>query len=104
MFLLLKESALDAEAMLANSYSQASAYVKIFAHFKNIRKEICSYLAISDCTLARRVATAAEAVKVQHSLFDHVERISSDFLPPPGRQYVTKPPTISIGVQWGWKF
>ncbi|MGV3655241.1 MAG: hypothetical protein ACO1N5_13610, partial [Noviherbaspirillum sp.] len=81
--LLLRESFADAEKMLASSYSQATAYVMVFVHFKNDRQAVCAYLVISTGTLAKRVTTAADTVQVQPSLFDRIERIEKEFMPLP---------------------
>lgn len=102
--LMLRESAIDPENMLANSYSQASAYVQIFRHFKGSRGRVCSHLVISDCTLGRRVSSAADSVRVQDSMFDRIERIPSDFLPPLGKQYATKIENRRATDQWAWDF
>jgi hypothetical protein len=82
--LLLRESALDAEIRLAASYSQATAYVRVFGRFKYDSKAVCNHLAISNDTLARRVKAAATCVRVQPSLFDGRERIEKRFRPAPG--------------------
>lgn len=102
--LMLHESAMCAEAMLANSYSQAAAYVMVFARFKNNRQEVCAYLVISDGTLARRITFAADTVKVQPSLFDGIERINASFMPKPGRQYAPKIEKYHKTEQWAWNF
>lgn len=102
--LLLRESTIDTNAMLASSYSQATAYVTVFVHFKNNRQAICAYLVISDGTLAKRVAYAADSVRVQPSLFDRVERIGESFMPLPGRQYVVRQEQHGEVLQLTWDF
>jgi hypothetical protein len=102
--LLRHESAIDTKAMLADSYSQAAAYVMVFVRFKNDRQAVCTYLVVSDGTLARRVNVAADTVRVQPSLFDRIERIEEDFMPPRGRQYAVKIEHHREAVQWGWDF
>lgn len=102
--LLLRESALDAEVMLANSYSQAAAYVMVFARFNYDKHEVCAYLFISDSVLYRRVAYAAEAVRGQPSLFDRIEQIADDFMPCRGKVYAAKIEQRSSGTQWAWEF
>jgi hypothetical protein len=88
--ILLQESALDADEMLASSYSQAAAYVMVLVRFEYSREAICAYLVISDGALMRRVMNAADTVRAQYSLFDRVEQISEDFMPLPGRQYAVR--------------
>jgi hypothetical protein len=102
--LLLQESAFGADVMLTSSYSQAAAYVVVFVHFKNNREEVCSYLAISDGTLSRRVTFAADTVRVQPSLFDRIERIGASFMPQPGRQYAVRIDPQCDATQWRLEF
>lgn len=102
--LLLRESALGADAMLSSSYSQAAAYVVVFVHFDNNRQEVCSHLAVSNGTLSRRVTFAGDTVRVQPSLFDRIERISASFMPQPGRQYAVRAEQQCAVSQWGWEF
>lgn len=103
-FLLKREAALENDAKFAASYSQAAAYVRVFARFKYNRKDVCSYLVIADATLTSRVAAAAAVVAVQPSLFDGIHRLGPKFLPPPGCAYVAKPVLHLGSVQWGWSF
>ena len=42
--LMQLELAIDEKTLLANSYSQAAAYVRVCAHFKNYRDQVCAYL------------------------------------------------------------
>jgi hypothetical protein len=102
--LLLKETALDAEAMLANSYSQATAYVMVLVRFNYRKEEVRAYLFISDSTLYKRVAFAADTVRVQPSLFDRIERITNDFMPRRGKGYAVRVEQHSSGTQWAWEF
>lgn len=90
--------------MLASSYSQAAAYVMVFARFKNNRQELCAYLVISNSTLSRRVAGAAYTVRTQPSLFDRIEQISNGFMPPPGRHYAIKSMQVGTAIQSGREF
>lgn len=87
--LLLSESAVEAEAMLAASYSQASAYVITFRNFHYDRQRICSHLILSESGLNRRLSFARETVKVQPSMFDRIERVDPNFMPMPGKAYIT---------------
>ena len=102
--LLLRESARDEASMLANSYSQAAAYVMVFVRFRNDRREVCAFLLVSDRVLARRVTCAAETVKVQPSLFDGIEHIGESFMPLAGRPCVATPIQHCVGEQSRWAF
>lgn len=102
--LLLKEADQDAEAMLANSYSEATAYVMIYVRFKSKKEEILAYLVISDRTLARRISCAADTVRLQPSLFDRIERISKDFMPQRGKGYAVREEQHRASSQWAWEF
>ena len=103
-FLLKREVAQENDAKFAASYSQAAAYVRVFARFKYNRQDVCSHLVIADTTLTYRVAAAAAVVAIQPSLFDGIHRIGSKFLPPPGRAYVAQPVRHLGSVQWAWSF
>lgn len=102
--LLQRESSLKRDALLSASYSQASAYVMVFIHFKNDRQEVCSYLVLSDGALSRRVTVAADTVRVQPSLFDRIERIEPSFMPLAGQHRTTRSEQHLSGAQWGWAF
>jgi hypothetical protein len=102
--LLHRESALDAETLVAESYSQAAAYFVVFFNFKNSMDEICAYLAISIHALRYRLKVANHVVRAQPSLFDRIEEIRSDFMPAPGKEYLSKVENARIGTQWSWKF
>jgi hypothetical protein len=103
-FLLRREAAHENEKKFAASYSQAAAYVQIFARFKYNHCEVCAHLAITNKTLGNRVAAAAVIVAVQPSLFDGIHRIEPQFLPPPGRAYAVRPMRHLGSVQWAWSF
>lgn len=51
--LLEREEARARAKALAESYSEASAYLRVFARFRQDRKCICAYLCIADQTLPR---------------------------------------------------
>ena len=89
--LMQRESAVNEKHLLANSYSQAAAYVRVFAHCKNYRDQVCAHLCISRDTLRSRVHKAAQSVRIQASLFDGVERITDNFMPPRGRLHQSRP-------------
>lgn len=99
-----REVALSSAAILKSSYSEAAAYVIVLAHFNNEREDVCTYLAISNGTLYRRVASAENRVRVQPSLFDRIERMGARFMPPPGRPYAVRAEAASTATQWGWEF
>lgn len=102
--LLAQESAIDTDAMLAASYSQATAYAITFHNFRSDRQKICTYLVISDGMLVRRVNAAADTVRLQPSMFDRIERIPSSFMPLRGREYVTATEDRREVGQWAWDF
>lgn len=102
--MLLHESAEKVETILANSFSEAVAYLCFFPKFKNNRQDICSYLAIAAGTLNRRMNQAACIFKQQPSLFDQIEKIDSDFMPKSGKRYVVKAKQILSDEQWAWEF
>lgn len=102
--LLLRESAIDPAVMLANSYSEAAAYVVVFTHFRNSCQAVCAHLVITKPTLTKRVATAADTVREQPSLFDHIERIHSNFMPLRGKKYITRIEEQRGANQWCWEF
>lgn len=102
--LLKREDAHENEVKFSASYSQATAYVRIFDHFKNNRNDVCAHLVVTDAILKRRVDAAAAVVAVQPSLFDGVDRIDANFLPPPGRAYSVRAVRHLGSVQWAWSF
>ncbi len=104
IFLLRREAAEQNDAKLKASYTEVAAYLKIFAHFKNDKKAVSTYLCITDATLNRRIASATATFEIQLSLFDGKQRIPTRFLPPPGRSFVHKPTRHLGGVQWAWCF
>lgn len=102
--LILREAAFDNAKKLADSYSQAVAYLMVLARFGYNKEAICSYLVISDGTLSRRVSFAADTFKVQNSLFDRIERITEDFMPRRGKAYEVRAEQQSSATQWAWEF
>lgn len=102
--LIKREAAFDAEALLAASYSQASAYVATFRHFRHDLHRICKHLILSESGLYRRLSFAKETVQIQPSMFDRIERIPADFIPMAGRQYGVKIEESRKADQWAWDF
>ena len=103
-FLERRESARDESKMLMESYSQAAAYVALFVRFENNRENVCAYLVISGDTLSRRVDFAAATVRRQRSLFDRIERIPADFMPPRGYAYPARIEASREAGQCSWAF
>lgn len=104
VLLELRESLADDEHALASSYSQAAAWLIVFAHFDHDRRRICAWLLMADSTLHGRVRRALDTVRVQASLFDGVEAIPDDFMPMRGRgwvRHVGLAPTAQQAV-WAW--
>ncbi len=104
VLLLELESFVDTDAMLAASYSQATAYAITFRNFNNDRKKVCMHLVISGGVLSRRVTNAADTVMVQPSIFDCIERVPSDFMPPQGRAYAARIEDAREAAQTAWCF
>jgi hypothetical protein len=104
VYLLARESALDTDAILAASYSQATAYAITFSNFKNDRHKICSYLVVSERALGRRATVAAYSMRMQPSMFDRIERIPADFMPLRGKQYTAIIGNTRESEQAGWAF
>lgn len=104
VYLLALESAIDTEAMLASSYSQATAYAITFSNFNNNRQKVCMHLVISDSTLTRRVVVAADTVKAQPCMFDRIERIPVDFMPLMARTYAAAVEDKREAKQLAWDF
>lgn len=102
--LLRREAAAQDREKLANSYSQAAAYVAAFVHFKYDRRQMAEYLLIADATLQNRVDLAAAVVTIQPSLFDGRVRIPRRFQPLPGKAYAKQAVTHLGSVQWAWCF
>jgi hypothetical protein len=92
------------EDEILESYSQSVAYNVILWHFNNIRIKLASYLVIDRSTLRNRINEAAKILKVQPSIFDGIERITSSFLPPQGQKYRWEIRQHLVGQQWGWEF
>lgn len=78
------------EHALASSYSQAAAYLIVFAHFDDDRRLAAIYLFVTCGTLDRRFNRAVETVRTQHSLFDGIETVDDAFMALPGRQYIKR--------------
>lgn len=104
MRLILLEDAVDAEELLAASYSQAAAYVAVFYCFRYDREKICAYLVVSDGALMARVRFAIRTVRMQSSLFDGVETIDESFMPMRGRQYALRIEPCHTVEQACWDF
>ena len=102
--LLERETGFELEKMLRSSYSQATAYVKMFEHFNFDRETICTYLVIKNDTLLVRFRCAANVVRRQPSLFDRNELIPEDFTGIPGKFYMLPEARSTAGVQMAWKF
>jgi hypothetical protein len=104
IFLLAREAAIDVEALVTDSYSQASAYVITLWNFNQNRQKICAYLALSEAGFFRRLSSAADTIRVQSSMFDRLERIPADFFPLAGRQYAPQVEDKRDAKQWAWTF
>jgi hypothetical protein len=76
--------------MLRSSYSQATAYIKLFDVFDFDRQKICNHLVINNCTLLSRFRFAAKVVRLQPSLFDRVDHIPENFNALPGKNFTNQ--------------
>jgi hypothetical protein len=102
--LLAREDDREREKTLANSYSQAAAYLQTFTRFGQDRKRVCAYLCISRFSLYKRITNATDTYHRQKSLFDRKVKIGSRFMPQAGLRYVDSTRTQLISSQWGWDF
>jgi len=81
---------------LANTYSEAYAYVIALSNFRSEHALLASHLAILIPTLRSRMRKLNEQAGRQPSLFDGKQRIDEAFLPLPGR--VTRPLSKESGM------
>ncbi|EMH2960626.1 hypothetical protein LGN04_30020 [Burkholderia multivorans] len=81
----MREEAAAAARVISSRFSEAIAYLRIFERFDGDAMRVASYLAIGARTLNRRVARASYVEETQPSMFDGIEAIPVDFVPPPGR-------------------
>lgn len=102
--LLTREEEQARAKELAESYSQAAAYVQTFSRFRGDRERVCDHLWITNYVLSNRMALATATYHRQKSLFDRKVKIGSRFMPEPGRRHVESIRTHLNSVQWGWDF
>jgi hypothetical protein len=102
--LLDREENRARQKALAESYSEASAYLRTFTRFQQDRKRICAHLCITDQTLSKRIERATETYHIQKSLFDRKEKIGGRFMPQAGLRYVNSIKPQLVSSQWGWDF
>lgn len=79
------EPEVDVLALARATYSQAAAYLILLERFEQSWTALAEFLRLSVSVLKARFASACEWLRKQRSLFDGVERVSSDFLPYAGR-------------------
>lgn len=72
----------DEEARLAGRFAEAVAYVRVSDSFNRDWSAIASHLAIAESTLLKRIRRAKRIVEVQPSMFDGIESVPRDFMPP----------------------
>jgi hypothetical protein len=92
------------EDEILETYSQSVAYNVVLWHFDNIRCKLAAYLVIDRGTLRNRIDRAASILKVQPSLFDRIERITSSFWPLRGQESYREVRQHLAGDQWRWDF
>lgn len=102
--LIEREAGFELEKMLRSSYSQATAYIKVFDVFDFDRDKICHYLVVRNATLLARFRFAAKVVRVQPSLFDNVEHIPDNFNAIPGKELYLPALFCSNVKQLAWHF
>lgn len=102
--LIERETGFELEKMLRSSYSQATAYIKLFDVFDFDREKICGYLVVKNKTLLSRFRFAAKVVRVQPSLFDRVEHIPEDFNAVAGKEFYMPIAVCSTVKQLAWHF
>lgn len=102
--LMLEQEMARQERAIASSYSEYAAYGIVLYNFDDDRAKLCAYLLIAKETLARRMAAAEHQVRLQSSLFDHIERIERSFVPLPGSRYAVKVERHAAGEQFAWAF
>jgi hypothetical protein len=93
-----EERAARAE-ILANRFTEAIAYLLTFAHFDNDKRRVAHHLSIPLRTLTIRVDHAAAMAELQPSIFDGIETIPRDFLPPAGRPRCPAPEVTAAWVR-----
>lgn len=94
----------EEEDAILESYSESVAYTVVLWHFSNIRTRLAAYLVIHRNTLKKRIDEAAKVLKVQPSLFDRVEKITSSFWPSEGQKCYREITQHLAGQQWYWDF
>lgn len=82
--ILDREELLEHQEALANSYSEAKAYVISFNNFNYDRALLSDYFFIKTKTLNNRIDRAILVFQHQPSLFDAIEFIDESFMPKPG--------------------
>lgn len=80
-YALFEENNREIEQLLADSYSEAKAYVISFDHFNQDKTELSTFFNITCDTLNKRVNRAFLRVRLQPSIFDRVEKIDQSFFP-----------------------
>ena len=78
---LFEESNREIEQLLADSYSEAKAYVITFDHFNQDKTDLSTFFNITRSTLNNRVNRALLHVRLQPSIFDGVDKIDKSFFP-----------------------
>ncbi|WP_179402628.1 hypothetical protein [Burkholderia guangdongensis] len=79
-----REEAGEAARVLGGRFSEAVAYLRVLDHFDGCRLTLAKFFAIDPRTLDARVSRAALLERLQPSMFDGIESITSDFMPRPG--------------------
>jgi hypothetical protein len=107
-FALFEENHREIEQLLADSYSEAKAYVVSFDHFNHDKTKLSTFLNITSNTLNNRVNRALSHVRLQPSIFDRIETIDKSFFPLSGVKKNKKPPNSNTFnpqfLNFNWSF
>lgn len=88
----------DEAVRLGERFAEAVAYVRMCDGFHRDWAAMASHLAIAESTLFARMRRARRTVEVQPSMFDGIEIVPQDYMPP--RRHRTRPMPLPRSI---WK-
>ncbi len=91
VLLLDAEREADRLAVVAHSYSQASAYLILLHRFDWDFDDLSGHLQLTPDTVRHKVARCGVHMRQQPSLFDGIESIARDFAPRIARRRIARP-------------
>lgn len=97
--LALEEGFTDPFTVVAESYSQAAAYIILLERFAWSASELAASLCISIRALVARFLLARDAMLERPSLFDGIEQVARDFQPYRRRRLTAMPAALAAGEQ-----